>query len=61
MKASPVGKLFKEGNIIGHDCSAGNNWAKGFYTEGAEIIDQFMDATRREIELCSSFQGISFI
>ena len=35
----------------------GNNWAKGHYTEGAEIIDQVLDACRREAEPCDCLQG----
>ncbi|KAL6569803.1 hypothetical protein OROMI_014317 [Orobanche minor] len=28
----------------------GNNYAKGHYTEGAELIDSFFDVTRKEVE-----------
>merc|ERR1712060_369233 len=31
--------------------------AKGHYTEGAEIIDEALDATRREVEDCDCLQG----
>ncbi|KAJ4198916.1 hypothetical protein NW759_016191 [Fusarium solani] len=36
---------------------AGNNWAKGHYTEGAELIDQVLDVGRRETEACDCLQG----
>jgi len=36
---------------------AGNNWAKGYYSEGAELIDQIMDAIRKEAENCECMQG----
>jgi tubulin beta len=36
---------------------AGNNWAKGHYTEGAELIDQVMDAARKEAEDADCLQG----
>ncbi len=36
---------------------AGNNWAKGHYTEGAELIDQVLDICRREAESCDCLQG----
>lgn len=36
---------------------AGNNWAKGHYTEGAELIDAVLDVTRREAENCDCLQG----
>ena len=35
----------------------GNNWAKGYYTEGTEYIDMVMEAVRKEIEPSDSFQG----
>ena len=37
--------------------SLGNNWAKGHYTEGAELIDEVMDVVRREAEGCDCLQG----
>lgn len=37
---------------------AGNNWAKGHYTEGAELIDSVMDVVRREAEHCDCLQGL---
>ena len=37
--------------------SLGNNWAKGHYTEGAEIVDQVLDVCRREAEACNCLQG----
>ena len=38
-------------------CSAGNNWAKGHYTEGAELIDSVLDVVRKEAESCDCLQG----
>lgn len=35
----------------------GNNWAKGHYTEGAELVDSVMDVVRKEAEGCDSLQG----
>eukprot|EP00483_Globobulimina_turgida_P012725 UN12748 len=38
---------------------AGNNWGKGYYTEGAELLDEAFDIVRRETESCdclSAFQ-----
>ena len=37
---------------------AGNNWAKGHYTEGAELIDSVMDIVRKEAESCDCLQGM---
>ena len=36
---------------------AGNNWAKGHYTEGAELIDSVLDIVRKEAESCDCLQG----
>lgn len=36
---------------------AGNNWAKGHYTEGAELVDSVLDVVRREAENCDCLQG----
>ena len=37
--------------------SEGNNWAKGHYTEGAEIVDTVLDVVRKETERCDRLQG----
>ncbi|KAI0220865.1 Tubulin beta chain (Beta tubulin) [Massospora cicadina] len=36
---------------------AGNNWAKGYYTEGAELVDNILEIVRKETENCDSLQG----
>ncbi|XP_072096730.1 tubulin beta chain-like isoform X3 [Mobula birostris] len=36
---------------------ASNNWAKGHYTEGAELADSVMDVVRKEAEGCDCLQG----
>merc|ERR1711967_64477 len=33
------------------------NWAKGHYTEGAELIDSVLDVVRKEAEGCDCLQG----
>lgn len=57
IRSSAWGDLFRPDNFVHALSSAGNNWAKGYYTEGAEIINQVMDSVRREVELTDSFQG----
>lgn len=42
--------------VIGNS-GAGNNWAKGHYTEGAELVEQVMDRVRSESESCDCLQG----
>lgn len=36
---------------------AGNNWAKGHYTEGAELVDSVLEVVRKESESCDCLQG----
>eukprot|EP00494_Astrolonche_serrata_P022988 UN23245 len=52
-----MGKLFKPDNMIFGANGAGNNWAKGHYTEGAELVENVLDTTRKEIEQCDAPQG----
>jgi tubulin beta len=44
-----------------NDNNIGNHWGKGFYTDGAEVVDQVMDAVRREVEDCDCFQGFQMV
>ena len=50
ISAEPIGHLFNPDNLIRSHNSAGNNWARGFYTEGAELLDIIMESVRREAE-----------
>eukprot|EP00116_Pleurobrachia_bachei_P007194 sb/3467456/ len=58
IKSGPYSATFNPQNIISyeHGC-AGNNWAKGHYTEGAEIVEEVMDRIRKEYYECDSLQG----
>jgi len=56
-KASPYGALFRPDNFVYGQSGAGNNWAKGHYTEGAELIDNVLDVVRKEAEACDCLQG----
>lgn len=55
--AGPLGQLFRPDNFVFGQSGAGNNWAKGHYTEGAELVDQVLDAVRRETEGSDCLQG----
>ena len=57
IRAMEVGKMFKPDNFVYGANGAGNNWAKGHYTEGAELVDQVLDVLRREAESCECLQG----
>ncbi|KAL0476265.1 tubulin beta [Acrasis kona] len=57
IRGSTYGELFRPDNFIYGNTGAGNNWAKGFFTEGREIVDLIMDSVRREAEGADSLQG----
>lgn len=40
---------------------AGNNFSKGYYTEGAELLDQVLDVARKEAERTDMLQGFQLI
>jgi len=57
LRAGPFGQIFRPDNFVFGQSGAGNNWAKGHYTEGAELIDSVMDVVRKEAEACDVMQG----
>lgn len=57
VRSSSLGELFRPDNFVFGHSGAGNNWAKGHYTEGAELVDAVMDVARRECENCDCLQG----
>ena len=57
VRSGPFGLLFRPDNFVFGQSGAGNNWAKGHYTEGAELVDQVLDVVRREAEGCDCLQG----
>lgn len=46
-RSGPFGRTFRPDNFIYGQNGAGNNWAKGYYTEGAEIVESVMDVIRK--------------
>ena len=57
IRASPMGSAFRPDNFVFGQSGAGNNWAKGHYTEGAELVDSVLDVVRKESESCDCLQG----
>merc|ERR1712147_238028 len=57
VRAGPFGQLFRPDNFVFGQSGAGNNWAKGHYTEGAELVDSVLDVVRKEAESCDFLQG----
>ncbi|XP_071116790.1 tubulin beta-2 chain-like [Haliotis cracherodii] len=57
ISSGPFGSLFRPDNFLCGQYGTGNNWAKGYYTEGVELVDMTMDVVRLECESCDSLQG----
>ena len=57
VRSGPFGQIFRPDNFVFGQTGAGNNWAKGHYTEGAELVDSIMDVVRKEAESCDCLQG----
>lgn len=57
VRAGPFGQLFRPDNFVFGQSGAGNNWAKGHYTEGAELVDSVLDVVRKEAENTDCLQG----
>jgi len=57
IKSGPLANLFDKACMKFGNNGAGNNWAKGHYTEGAEIVEDVIDIIRRETEKADSPQG----
>ncbi|KAJ0098303.1 hypothetical protein Patl1_20126 [Pistacia atlantica] len=56
VRSGPYGQIFRPDNFVFGQSGAGNNWAKGHYTEGAELIDSVLDVVRKEAENCDCLQ-----
>lgn len=57
IKGGPYGSIFRPDNFVFGQNGAGNVWAKGHYTEGAELVEEVCDVLRREAENCDCLQG----
>ncbi|CAI2362090.1 unnamed protein product [Moneuplotes crassus] len=57
IKFGSLGILFKPDNIVSENTSTGNSFAKGHYSEGAEMVDSILEVIREEVEGCDSLQS----
>lgn len=57
IKQGEYGKMFRPDNFVFGQSGAGNNWAKGHYTEGAELCEQVLECIRKESEKTDCLQG----
>ena len=61
VRSGPYGGIFRPDNFVFGQSGAGNNWAKGHYTEGAELVDSVLDVVRKEAESCDCLQVIRIL
>ncbi|XP_070499056.1 tubulin beta-8 chain-like [Chironomus tepperi] len=61
LKCSPVGRLFNPEYMIAGKHGAGNNFSKGHYTEGAELIECVLEKCRLQAENCDLLQGFQMV
>ncbi|KAG2324315.1 hypothetical protein Bca52824_007043 [Brassica carinata] len=59
IRSGPYGQIFRPDNFVFGQSGAGNNWAKGHYTEGAELIDAVLDVVRKELRTVTAFKVVS--
>uniref|UniRef100_A0A914DG24 Tubulin alpha chain n=1 Tax=Acrobeloides nanus TaxID=290746 RepID=A0A914DG24_9BILA len=57
IRTGQYSKLFHPEQLINGKEDAANNYARGHYTVGKELIDPVLERMRRTIETCDSFQG----
>ncbi|XP_011181638.1 beta-Tubulin at 65B [Zeugodacus cucurbitae] len=53
--------LYRPENFVAGTDSAGNNFARGYHTDGAEILDAVLNSIRREAESVDSLQGFQIL
>jgi len=61
IKGSKYGNAYNDDFLLFGANGAGNNWAKGHYTEGAELVDEVLDKIRIAIENCDAPQGFQLM
>uniref|UniRef100_H0X8Z2 Tubulin beta chain n=1 Tax=Otolemur garnettii TaxID=30611 RepID=H0X8Z2_OTOGA len=63
IRSSKLGALFQPDSFVHAtgNSGAGNNWAKGHYTEGAELLERVLEAVRQESEGCDCLQGFQLV
>jgi tubulin beta len=61
VRAGQYGQLFRPDNFVFGQSGAGNNWAKGYYTEGQELAESILDVIRKEAESCDALQGFQLV
>jgi tubulin beta len=61
IRSGPFGRIFRPDNIVYSSSGAGNNWAKGYFSEGADLLEACLDVIRKEAEGCDCLQGFQLV
>uniref|UniRef100_A0A8C9ARY3 Tubulin beta chain n=1 Tax=Prolemur simus TaxID=1328070 RepID=A0A8C9ARY3_PROSS len=61
IRSSRLGTLFQPDSFVHGNSGAGNNWAKGHYTEGAELLENVLEVVRQQSESCDCLQGFQIV
>lgn len=59
IRSSEWGSLYHPNSFIFGRTGAGNNWAKGFFGDGAQLVSAVQDQVRKIVEACDALQGIT--
>lgn len=57
VRGSQMGALYRSESLVFGSAGTGNNWAKGYHSDGAALLDAAMDAVRLEVGAADSVQG----
>ncbi|XP_014279312.1 tubulin beta chain isoform X2 [Halyomorpha halys] len=57
VQSGPYGHLINSNNILATGKGTGNNWAKGYYTDGQQELQPCLDLIRRHCEAADCLQG----
>lgn len=61
MMSGPFGHMFRPDSFVHGQSGAGNNFARGYYTEGAELLDAVLEVARKEAERAEMLQGFQLV
>lgn len=61
IRSGPLANLYRPDTFVHGESGAGNIWAKGYYTEGAELVESVMDVIRAQAENTDSLQGFQLL
>lgn len=57
LQSTQIGSLFHPNSFLTGRIGAANNWAKGYYTEGASFAPVVLDYIRKLCEMCNNVEG----